>query len=75
MKGKFKGFKVCLKFFNKEYLLRSNIVSEVKVMLGFIPHSGLSLLFGVCMEPDTILVTQFVAINQDGVDNFGWALM
>ena len=27
-------------------------------MLGLIPHPSLPLLFGVCMEPDPILVTQ-----------------
>ena len=60
VKGKYRGVNVCLKFFHKKYYTRSKIINEVKTMLGIIPHSSLPLLFRVCMEPDPILVTQFI---------------
>lgn len=68
VKGKYKGLNVCLKFFRKKKVVRSKmIINEVKAMLGLTPHSSLPLLFGVCMEPDPILVTQFIGFNQEGV--------
>ena len=67
VKGKYRGVNVCLKFFHKKYYTRSKFINEVKTMLGIIPHSSLPLLFGVCMEPDPILVTQFIGFNQQSL--------
>ena len=76
--GKYKGFFVCLKFFNKRYFVRSSLINEVKAMLSLIPHSSLPLLFGICMEEDPILVTQFIGFNEKEsltLDNFSKRLM
>lgn len=72
VKGKYKGLNVCLKFFHEKSVLRSKIISEVKVMLGLTPHSSLPLLFGVCIEPDPIIITQFIGCDQESItlDNF-----
>ena len=59
-KGKYKGIDVCLKFYYEKCFVRSDIINEVKAMLSLIPHSSLPLFFGFCMEPDPILVTQFI---------------
>lgn len=78
VKGKYKGISVCLKFFNKRYFVRSSLINEVKAMLSLIPHSSLPLLFGICMEEDPILVTQFIGFNEKEsltLDNFSKRLM
>ena len=51
---------------------RSKIISEVKVMLSLTPHSYLPLIFGVCIEPDPIIITQFIGCDQKSItlDNF-----
>ena len=36
-------------------------------MLNLVPHSSLPLLLGVCLEPDPILITQFISFNQESV--------
>lgn len=56
VKGKYKGLNVCLKFFYEKSVLRFKIISEVKVMLGFILYFSLFLFFGVCIELDLIII-------------------
>ena len=66
-KGTYKDITVCLKFFNKKYLSKTQIEREVKTMLGLTPHPSLPLLLGVCMEPEPILVTKFIGFNQEAL--------
>ena len=66
-KGKYKDRNVCLKFFNEKHFLRSNLINELKAMLNLIPHSCLPLLFGIRLEPDAILITQFIGFKKERV--------
>jgi len=66
-KGTYKDITVCLKFFNKKYLSKTQIEREVKTMLGLTPHPSLPLLLGVCMQPEPILVTKFIGFNQEAL--------
>ena len=66
-KGKYKDRNVCLKFFNEKHFLRSNLINELKAMLNLIPHSTLPLLFGICLEPDAILITQLIGFKKESV--------
>ena len=66
-KGTCKDITLCLKFFNKKYLSKTQIEREVKTMLGLTPHPSLPLLLGVCMQPEPILVTKFIGFNQEAL--------
>ena len=51
----------------KKYLSKTQIERKVKTMLGLTPHPSLPLLLGVCMEPESILVTKFIGFNQEAL--------
>ena len=47
--------------------MRSILINEAKAMLNLIPHSSFPLFLGVCMEPNPILITQFLGISKESV--------
>ena len=63
-KGKNKDINVCFKFLNEKHFLRSNLINELKAMLNLIPHSSLPLLFGIFLDQDPILITQFIGFKK-----------